>query len=88
MSKKLVLDRAVTRGECPELPEDLPAGSVVYVYNGPTYNRISLAGIAVTNWPDHPQFYELPLRALANPPKKNGSGLLARFLSYLGLVHS
>ena len=61
---KLIVTRDITRKECRWLKEDIPAGTVVYLYDGHTYQCISDAGMAVTNEPDKPPFFELPHDAL------------------------
>ena len=85
MAMALVLERDVTRSECPWLQNDLPKGTKVYTYMGPTYGSIGHNGIAVSDKDDpDAEFYELPLYALGKPPsEKRGSWLenLFRFFN-------
>ncbi len=60
---QLVLNRDVTKKECPWLPRTLRYGEAVYAYDGPTYGCIG-SGIAVTFEEDKAPFFELPRSAL------------------------
>ena len=44
----LTLKRTVTKQECPWLDKDLPAGTQVTKYDGPTYGCVSDNGFAAT----------------------------------------
>lgn len=57
--KKGILNRNVTRKECPWLNRDLNLGTIVYKYCGPTYGCIG-DGIPVTLKPDKTPFIEVP----------------------------
>lgn len=65
MSQKIVLDRAVTKEECPWLSEDLPEGGVYYLSSRFDYGVCSPSGIMVGKDPggDYPHF-EVPLSAV------------------------
>lgn len=56
--------RDVTMQECRWLNADVPAGTKVYRWTGPTYGCISDEGIAVTLVRGREPFLELPRRAL------------------------
>lgn len=56
---KGVLNRNVTRKECPWLDEDINLGTTVYKYYGPTYGCID-DGIPVTLLSDKTPFMEVP----------------------------
>jgi hypothetical protein len=62
---KGVLNRDVTRTECPWLKEDLEAGTVVYEFSGHTYGVISYTGVPV-QWKDegNEHFFEVPMDAV------------------------
>ena len=60
----LITTRDVTRQECHWLDADVPAGTAVYRYHGPTYGCIGPTGVAVTSEPDTTPFFELPRSAL------------------------
>ena len=64
MSKVLRLKRNVTQRECPWLDRDLPAGTPVFTYYGPTYGVVSPNGIAVTVKAAESPFFEIPADAL------------------------
>lgn len=63
MARKGLLKRAVTTKECPWLGKNLKKGKVVYEFNGYTYGCIK-SGIAVSDEPDGPLFYEIPRNAV------------------------
>lgn len=58
------LTREVTRAECHWLDHDLAEGIRVFRYYGPTYGCVSGAGLAVSEKPDDPPFFEVPRNAL------------------------
>lgn len=60
MARRGVLNRKVTRKECPWLGRDLPKGKKVYEYDNYTYGCIDSGGIAVTDKPETTPFYEIP----------------------------
>jgi hypothetical protein len=62
--KRLKVIRDVTRAEYPSLREDVPAGTLLFEYLGPTYGVISSRGTAVSLDGGIP-FFELPTDALA-----------------------
>lgn len=59
-----IVNRNVTRAECPWLKDDVSAGTEVYEYLGPTYGCISPEGTAVTVVSGETPFFELPNTAL------------------------
>jgi hypothetical protein len=61
----MILNRDVTKTECPWLDEDLPAGLEVHQYNGCTYGCVG-AGVAVTMSPQQTPFFEVPRDAVTN----------------------
>ncbi len=63
MKKRGVLNRAVTKEECPWLNKDLKKGKVVYKYTGYTYGCIG-RGVAVSDKPGKTPFYEVPHSAV------------------------
>lgn len=64
-SDKRIVTRDVTRKECQWLQEDVKAGTIVYVFHGPTFGCIA-AGKAVTLVDGQNPFFELPLDALGS----------------------
>jgi hypothetical protein len=65
---KMTLRRTVTRDECPWLDEDLPQGTEVFTFHGPTYGCISPDGRAVSAVEDETPFFEVPYDALTESP--------------------
>ncbi len=65
MSKRVTLSRIVTRNECDWLDRDLPQGTSLYLYKGPTYGCISKTGVAVAREPDETPFFEVPKDAIS-----------------------
>lgn len=61
---KFRVSRNVSREECHWLDEDVPEGTTVYLYSGPTYGCVSGAGMAVSLEQDQTPFFELPRTAL------------------------
>ena len=59
-SGKIKIKRDVTKKECPWLDKDIPKGTEVFVYNGPTYGCVSSNGIAVTQHDGVDSFFEIP----------------------------
>jgi hypothetical protein len=62
--KALTLKRDVTQKECPWLDADLPKGTQVWIYDGPTYGVVTSNGIAVTAKVDETPFFEIPQNAV------------------------
>lgn len=62
--KKGKLNRDVTNKECSWLAKDLKKDHVVYEYPGYTYNCIGKNGVAVSDKPEEPPFYEVPINAV------------------------
>jgi len=63
--RKFILNRDVTKIECPWLSETFKRGEVVYEFLGPTYGCISESGLAITKDPEGGNpFHELPFTAL------------------------
>lgn len=60
----MTLIRGVSRSECPWLKRDYKAGQVVYLFHGATYGCIGPNGIAVSEEPGIPPFFEMPDDAL------------------------
>jgi len=63
MSRRAVVTRDVTTGECDWLPQDIIAGTILYEYEGYTYGCIE-EGVAVTLEEDKTPFFEFPKEAL------------------------
>ena len=61
--KRFILKRDVLKSECDWLSRAHLKDEIVYEYDGPTYGCI-LSGLAVTEVPDEPPFFELPIDAL------------------------
>lgn len=64
MAKVVVLKRAVTQKEAPWLDADLPAGTLLWTYEGPTYGVVSAGGVAVSARAAETPFFEVPEDAL------------------------
>lgn len=64
MAKVVRLKRAVTQAECPWLDRDLPAGTPVFTYLGPTYGVVTPKGVAVTMKVAETPFFEIPADAI------------------------
>ena len=62
--KSYRLTRDVTKKECPWLDQIVKEGTIVYEYDGNTFDMIGDRGIACTTLPNVLPFFELPLSAL------------------------
>lgn len=62
--QKGILNRPVTKEECPWLGSSLPKGKTVYRFSGHTYGVISSDGVAVTEVADKTPFFEVPKDAV------------------------
>mmetsp|Transcript_23742 Transcript_23742/g.43430 ORF Transcript_23742/g.43430 Transcript_23742/m.43430 type:complete len:253 (+) Transcript_23742:51-809(+) len=60
----LTLARTVTKDECSWLDEELPKGSIVYLFRGHTYGLIGNTGVAVSKINGAEEFFEVPVDAL------------------------
>jgi len=63
---KLIVTRKVTIKECWWLDDNIPAGTIVYRYDGCTYGCCTDNGIACSFEDGKTPFFELPLNALMN----------------------
>jgi hypothetical protein len=60
-----LVTRNITRTECPWLDEEVPKETLVWLYNGPTYDCISDSGTAVAlHKPDSNFWVEIPKNAV------------------------
>lgn len=64
MQRKGMLNKDVTKKECPWLDKDLKKGKVVYEYTGYTYGVIGRMGVAVSDQSGKGPFYEVPCSAI------------------------
>ena len=62
--KPMTLERDVTKSECPWLKADLPKGTVVYYFDGETYDCLTDEGMPVTLTKEDTQFWEVPRSAV------------------------
>lgn len=64
MSKVLITTRVITQQECPWLDNDVPAGTVLWSYDGATYGVVSDNGKAVSAKLAETPFFEVPVDAI------------------------
>jgi len=73
--KRLELVRNITRRECPWLRRDMPAGTIVFEYRGPTYGLKEYEELIFVSHDGGTPFFQLPLDGLVqtddSPPGRD-----------------
>jgi hypothetical protein len=62
--KRLKLVRDMTAEECPWLDNDIPAGTIVFEYRGPTYGLKEHEDLIFVSFEGGTPFFQLPLNSL------------------------
>lgn len=64
LARKGIIKRTLTTDECEWLDENIPEGTTIYKYDGPTYGIVSPSGIAISIEPGKTPFLEVPQDAV------------------------